>query len=169
MGKIVLVLGGARSGKSRTAQTMAEASDGRLIYVATAQALDAEMSERISRHQSDRSMRWETVECPVRLADVLKDYHVEGMTILIDCLTLWLSNLILGEHHVEQAVTGLKAAVAASPCHIIMVSNEVGQGIVPENPLARRFRDEAGWLNQAIAGIAEEVWFVTAGVPQRLK
>lgn len=162
-------MGGARSGKSRFAQAQAEASDSKLVYIATALALDAEMSERIARHQSDRSMRWETVECPVQLADVLKDYQAEGLTILIDCLTLWLSNLILGEHHVEEAVTGLKAAVAASPCHIIMVSNEVGQGIVPENALARRFRDEAGWLNQAIAEIAEEVWFVTAGLPQRLK
>jgi adenosylcobinamide kinase/adenosylcobinamide-phosphate guanylyltransferase len=169
LGKIILVMGGARSGKSRFAQAQAEASDSKLVYIATALALDAEMSERIARHQSDRSMRWETVECPVQLADVLKDYQAEGLTILIDCLTLWLSNLILGEHHVEEAVTGLKAAVAASPCHIIMVSNEVGQGIVPENALARRFRDEAGWLNQAIAEIAEEVWFVTAGLPQRLK
>ncbi len=168
-GRITLVLGGARSGKSSFAQRLAENSAGDLIYIATAQAIDAEMMERITRHQSDRSPRWQTVECPVGLAAAVATHNGEHNTILVDCLTLWLSNLMLGDHDIHAATCNLKDAVAGSVGQVIMVSNEVGQGIVPDNALARRFRDEAGWLNQAIADIADHVWFVTAGLPQRLK
>ena len=168
-GKVTLVLGGARSGKSRFAQCLAEAIDGDLVYMATAQAFDAEMVERIARHRSDRSARWQTVECPLNLADAISANHKGGRTILVDCLTLWLSNLMLGEHDVAKAVSTLVATLKTSASTVVLVSNEVGQGIVPDNALVRRFRDEAGWLNQAIARAADDVWFVTAGLPQQLK
>jgi adenosylcobinamide kinase / adenosylcobinamide-phosphate guanylyltransferase len=167
--QITLVLGGARSGKSSFAQRLAEGADGDLVYIATAQAFDAEMAERIDRHQSDRGPRWQTVECPLDLADAIAGYQGHGKTILVDCLTLWLSNLVLGDHDIAGAVTSLTNALKVSPSRIILVSNEVGQGIVPDNALARRFRDEAGWLNQTIARAAGNVWFVTAGLQQRLK
>jgi adenosylcobinamide kinase/adenosylcobinamide-phosphate guanylyltransferase len=167
--KVILVLGGARSGKSSFAQRLAEDNEGALVYLATAQAFDAEMVERIARHQLDRSSRWQTVECPLNLADAISANQKDGRTILVDCLTLWLSNLMLGEHDVTGAVSTLVATFKTSASAIILVSNEVGQGIVPDNALARRFRDEAGWLNQAIARAADDVWFVTAGLPQQLK
>ena len=163
------MLGGARSGKSDFAQSLAEENDGDLIYIATAQAFDAEMAERISRHKSDRGPRWHTVECPLNLADSIAEHQGESQTILVDCLTLWLSNLMLGEHDIPAAVSGLIASLKRSPAKVILVSNEVGQGIVPDNELARRFRDEAGWLNQKLASVIENVWFVTAGLPQKLK
>ena len=168
-GKVTLVLGGARSGKSSFAQRFAEGADGDLVYIATAQAFDAEMAERIARHQSDRGSRWQTVECPLDLADAIAGYQGHGKTILVDCLTLWLSNLMLGDYDIAGAVSRLTAALETSASKVILVSNEVGQGIVPDNALARRFRDEAGWLNQAMARAADDVWFVTAGLPQRLK
>ncbi len=167
--KITLVLGGARSGKSRFAQTLAEEQAGELIYIATAQAFDAEMTERIARHRSDRGPRWQTAECPLGLADAIAAHQGAGKTILVDCLTLWLSNLMLGEHDIAAALSLLAASLKNSSATVIMVSNEVGQGIVPGNELARRFRDEAGWLNQKLASIVDDVWFVTAGLPQKLK
>lgn len=168
-GQIMLVLGGARSGKSSYAQAVAEQTTGDLIYIATAQAFDAEMTDRIARHRSDRGPRWQTVESPLSLTDAITEHQNAGKTILVDCLTLWLSNLILGEHDIPAALSALTTILQSAPANIILVSNEVGQGIVPDNALARRFRDEAGWLNQAVARIADEVWFVTAGLPQKLK
>ena len=167
--KVILVLGGARSGKSRFAQRLAEENEGTLVYLATAQAFDAEMAERIARHRSDRSARWQTVECPLNLAAAIAVNQEDGRTILVDCLTLWLSNLMLGDHDIAGAVSQLTAALKNSASPVMLVSNEVGQGIVPDNALARRFRDEAGWLNQAIARAADEVWFITAGLSRRLK
>ena len=169
LGKIALVLGGARSGKSSFAQSLAEESDGDLIYIATAQAFDDEMAKRIARHQSDRGLRWHTVECPLYLADSIAEHQGKGQTILVDCLTLWLSNLMLGDHDIPAAVSDLIASLKVSTASVILVSNEVGQGIVPDNELARNFRDEAGWLNQKLASVVENVWFVTAGLPQKLK
>lgn len=168
-GKITLVLGGARSGKSSFAQRLAEETDGGLVYIATAQAFDTEMADRIARHQSDRCSRWQTVECPLDIADAIAEHQRDGGPILIDCLTLWLNNLMLGDHDIAEALSCLEYTLKMSTSAVILVSNEVGQGIVPDNALARRFRDEAGWLNQAIARAADEVWFVTAGLPQRLK
>ncbi len=168
-GQISLVLGGARSGKSTFAQRLAEVSDSDLVYIATAQAFDTEMAERIFRHQLDRGSRWQTVECPLDLANAIAAHRSESKTILVDCLTLWLTNLMLGNHDVTVATSGLIAELTSTSCNVILVSNEVGQGIVPENPLARRFRDEAGWLHQALAAAADSVWFVTAGLPQQLK
>lgn len=168
-GQIALVLGGARSGKSSFAQALAENETGDLIYIATAQAFDAEMTERIARHRSDRGPRWQTVECPLGLADAIAEHQGEGKTILVDCLTLWLSNLMLGDHDIAAAVSDLITGLKDSSAKVVLVSNEVGQGIVPDNALGRRFRDEAGWLNQAAARAATNVWFVTAGLPQQLK
>ncbi len=167
--QITLVLGGARSGKSSYAQAAAEQTAGDLIYIATAQAFDAEMTDRIARHQSDRGPRWQTVECPIDLSTAISVHQGAGKTILIDCLTLWLSNLILNDHDITSASTALIASLKTSCSQVILVSNEVGQGIVPENMLARRFRDEAGWLNQAAAAAADKVWLVTAGLPFCLK
>jgi adenosylcobinamide kinase / adenosylcobinamide-phosphate guanylyltransferase len=168
-GQISLVLGGARSGKSSFAQVLAEGADGDLIYIATAQAFDEEMTARIIRHKLERGPSWQTVECPTELNAAIAANQGEGRTILIDCLTLWLSNLMLGEHDISAAVSGLVMSLKSSSAKVILVSNEVGQGIVPDNALARQFRDEAGWLNQAIARVADDVWFVTAGLPQKLK
>jgi len=169
MGKAVLVLGGARSGKSGFAERLADALPGRHVYIATAQALDDEMARRIARHRADRAGHWHTVECPIALREALDAHDAPDGVILVDCLTLWLSNLMLGGHDLMAARTGLAQLLPAARGTILLVSNEVGQGIVPDNALARQFRDEAGWLNQAMAQAAQEAWFVTAGLAQRLK
>lgn len=168
-GKVVLVLGGARSGKSGFAEKLGDALAGRHIYIATAQALDDEMTSRIARHRADRTSHWHTVECPLELQASIQEHDSKDAVLLVDCLTLWLSNLMLGDHDVGAARDRLAGLVPAIHGVLLLVSNEVGQGIVPENALARRFRDEAGWLNQAMARVADEVWLVTAGLPQRLK
>lgn len=168
-GKVVLVLGGARSGKSGFAERLGDALPGKHVYIATAQAFDSEMASRIARHRADRAEHWHTVECPLELAETIREHDAEGAVILVDCLTLWLSNLMLGERDVAGAREKLASLTSQVRGQLLLVSNEVGQGIVPENALARRFRDEAGWLNQEMARAAHEVWFVTAGLPQQLK
>lgn len=165
----LLVLGGARSGKSRYAQQRVEACGGRLAYIATAQALDAEMEDRIARHRADRDARWHTIEAPLALAAALARAGESHAAILVDCLTLWLSNLLLADRDVQREGMALVEAVAACPVPVALVANEVGLGIVPDNALARRFRDEAGWLNQRLAAMADEVVFVAAGLPMVLK
>lgn len=165
----LLVLGGARSGKSRYAQQRVEACAGRLAYIATAQAFDAEMADRIARHRADRDARWHTIEAPLDLAAALARAGEAHGAILVDCLTLWLSNLLLADRDVRREGRALAEAVAACPVPVALVANEVGLGIVPDNALARRFRDEAGWLNQRLAGMADEVVFVAAGLPMVLK
>lgn len=167
--QIVLLLGGARSGKSRIAQARAEALAGELVYVATGQALDAEMSERIAKHRADRGARWRTLEVPLDLPETLRIESTRGRVMLVDCLTLWLSNLMLGEHDIAAATDGLLSALSAAAGTVLLVANEVGLGIVPDNALARRFRDEAGRLNQRVAAVAHEVLFVAAGLPLRMK
>ena len=163
-----LFLGGARSGKSRLAQAAAEACDGPLVYIATAEAGDAEMATRIARHRADRGGdRWTTVECPVELAGAIA--AASDGVVLVDCLTLWLSNLMLGGHDVARHGRALTEAMAARRAPLFMVSNEVGLGLVPETPLGRAFRDEAGRLNQAVAAAADNVTFVAAGLPLRMK
>jgi adenosylcobinamide kinase/adenosylcobinamide-phosphate guanylyltransferase len=167
-----LVLGGARSGKSAFAQAAAEAmaaeSGGRLVMVATAQAFDSEMVERIDRHRQDRGPAWTTLEAPLDLAGAL-DGLGAGDVVVVDCLTLWLSNLMLAERDVAAAVAQLVAGVERFEGRLWLVSNEVGFGIVPDNALARRFRDEAGRLHQALAQAAEAVTLVVAGLTLRLK
>jgi adenosylcobinamide kinase/adenosylcobinamide-phosphate guanylyltransferase len=164
---IVLLLGGARSGKSRIAQTRAEALPGELAYIATGEARDAEMAERIARHRADRGARWRTVEAPIDLPEAIR--RENERVLLVDCLTLWLSNLMLGEHDIAAATDRLLAALDRASGTVLLVSNEVGMGIVPENALARRFRDEAGRLNQRVAAAADEVLLVAAGLALRMK
>ncbi len=165
-GHTTLFLGGARSGKSRLAQAAAEELPGPLVYVATAEAGDDEMAERIERHRADRGERWRTVECPIDLPRMIGDAH--GV-VLVDCLTLWLSNLMLGGHDVEAAGAALVAAMRQARAPLLLVSNEVGLGLVPDTPLGRAFRDAAGRLNQAVAAAADRVVFVAAGLPLVLK
>ena len=165
----LFVLGGARSGKSRYAQQRIEAVEGKLVYIATAQAFDREMADRIAQHQADRGERWRTVEAPIDLPDVIRQTAASCDAILVDCLTLWLSNLILAEHDVAVATSALHAALADCSIPIGVVANEVGLGIVPDNTLARLFRDEAGRLNQTIATACEEVCFIAAGLAIRVK
>lgn len=167
-----LVLGGARSGKSAFAQAAAEAlaaeSGGRLVMVATAQAFDSEMVERIDRHRQDRGPAWMTLEAPLDLAGAL-DGLGGGDVVVVDCLTLWLSNLMLDERDVAAAMAQLVVGVERFEGRLWLVSNEVGFGIVPDNALARRFRDEAGRLHQALAQAADAVTLVVAGLTLRLK
>ena len=162
-----LFLGGARSGKSRLAQTAAEAIPGPLVYIATATAGDDEMTDRIVRHRDDRGLRWRTVEEPVALASAIMD--AAPAVVLVDCLTLWLSNLMLGDHDIDAATTDLIAAIHAAQHPLFLVANEVGLGIVPDTPLGRRFRDAAGRLNQQVAATADRVEFVAAGLSMSLK
>jgi len=164
----LLVIGGARSGKSRYAQSRADTLDFNKIYVATAQAFDEEMRDRIARHQADRD-DWETIEAPLEVAAAIAMRSTPRTVILVDCLTLWATNLILGDHDVTAATTALIDAIRAAPGPVILVANEVGFGIVPENALARRFRDEAGIINQRIAAVVSEVQLVAAGIPLKLK
>jgi adenosylcobinamide kinase/adenosylcobinamide-phosphate guanylyltransferase len=166
-----LVLGGARSGKSAHAQAAAEAQaapGGRLVMVATAQAFDSEMAERIDRHRSDRGLAWTTIEAPLDLVDALSALGPDDV-VVVDCLTLWLSHLMLEERDVPSAVAELVAVVRQFEGTLWLVSNEVGFGIVPDNALARRFRDEAGRLHQALAQAADVVTLVVAGLTLRLK
>jgi adenosylcobinamide kinase/adenosylcobinamide-phosphate guanylyltransferase len=168
---VTLVLGGAASGKSRFAQELAEQQAGSLLYVATAQAGDAEMADRISRHRQARGERWLTLETPLDLPAAIPAATGHG-AVLIDCVTLWLTNLLLADDSgaaVWPAVERFLAGLEALPAPLILVSNEVGQGIVPEHALARTFRDLAGKVNQQLAARADSVWLVTAGLPLRLK
>jgi adenosylcobinamide kinase/adenosylcobinamide-phosphate guanylyltransferase len=166
---LTLVLGGARSGKSAFAQARAEATRGACVYLATARAGDAEMAARIAAHRRQRGPRWRTVEEPLALAAALRREAGADRIVLVDCLTLWLSNLLAAGADMAVERDGLVAACGELPGPVILVSNEVGQGIVPDNALARRFIDEAGWLHQQLARVAGEVFFLTAGLPQRLK
>lgn len=172
---IELVLGGARSGKSRYAEQQATATEKPVIYIATAEAGDDEMQARIKRHRWDRPGHWLTVEEPIRLADTIKRHSTDENCLLIDCLTLWLSNVLFdkqGELQLElfqQEKAGLLRALAECTGRIIMVSNEVGQGVVSIHKTARLFVDEAGRLHQDIVRVSNQVVFVTAGLPQVLK
>lgn len=165
-----LVLGGARSGKSAFAQRAAEgaAIGARPVLIATGQAFDDEMAERIARHQADRSDSWMTVEAPLDLSAALAALPADGVAV-VDCLTLWLSNLMLADQDVAAATADLLDVVVACEARLWLVSNEVGLGIVPETPLGRRFRDEAGRLHQDLARAVDEVFFIAAGLPLRLK
>jgi adenosylcobinamide kinase / adenosylcobinamide-phosphate guanylyltransferase len=167
--RLTLVLGGARSGKSRHAEGLVTATAPPWIYVATAQAFDDEMTARIAQHRSRRAEGWTTIEAPLDLAGVIAEHANSGPTILIDCLTLWLSNVMLDGRDVEASCDKLVDALAAAEGPIVLVSNEVGLGIVPDNALARRFRDAQGRLNQNIAARADRVVLMAAGLPLTLK
>lgn len=163
------MIGGARSGKSRYAQGRAEALGLKRVFVATAEAFDDEMHARISRHRADRGQGWETVEEPLDLARIITMRSAPDNVLLVDCLTLWTSNLILAERDRNSARSDLTAAIKQAEGSLILVANEVGYGIVPDNALARRFRDEAGLINQRVAEVVDEVQLVLAGLPMRVK
>lgn len=163
--RTMLVLGGARSGKSRYAQGLAEAAGGRLVFVATAQAFDAEMEDRIGRHRADRDARWTTVEAPIDLAGAIRAAGGADAVLLVDCLTLWASNLLLDEEAADTRIDALLAAIQAASGRVLLVANEVGLGIVPDNALARQFRDLAGTINQRIAAAVDRVHMTVAGLP----
>jgi len=165
----VLVLGGARSGKSAYAETLAEAHAGARIYIATAAAHDGEMAERIAAHRARRGADWHTVEEEIALADALSREAGAGRFVLVDCITLWITNLLLGGHDVDTAVAGLCSMLDELAGTIVLVANEVGLGIVPDNALARQFRDHAGSANQRLGAHADEVVFIAAGLPLHLK
>ncbi|HEX6956480.1 MAG TPA: bifunctional adenosylcobinamide kinase/adenosylcobinamide-phosphate guanylyltransferase [Ferrovibrio sp.] len=167
--RVTLIVGGARSGKSRLAERLAEQREGPLTYLATAEAWDDEMRARIMQHRARRGDRWQTVEAPIAVADALQTLPPRIGAVLVDCLTLWLSNLMHANRDVEQETERLLAVLPTSACPVIMVSNEVGLGIVPDNKLARDFRDRQGRLNQRIAELADHVIFTAVGLPLVLK
>ncbi len=167
--QVTLVLGGARSGKSRYAERLVEARPGACTYLATAQALDAEMSERIRRHRERRGPRWETLEESIDIVGALERTARPDGTVLVDCLTLWLSNLLTAKRDIEAEATKLVAVLPSLSGPVVLVSNEVGLGVVPDKALARAFTDHAGRLHQRVAEAAQSVVFMAAGLPLALK
>jgi adenosylcobinamide kinase/adenosylcobinamide-phosphate guanylyltransferase len=168
MAPLILVLGGARSGKSRHAERLMSQYDPPWTYIATAEALDDEMGERIAQHRARRDERWQTIEAPRALADAVQNAPAD-QALLIDCLTLWLSNRLLRDADLDEEMSALSETLALRTAATIVVANEVGLGIVPDNALARRFRDAAGKANQMLAAQADRVEFVAAGLALRLK
>jgi adenosylcobinamide kinase / adenosylcobinamide-phosphate guanylyltransferase len=165
---IILITGGARSGKSTRAELRVRALPGRPVYIATAEALDGEMRERIEKHRARRGTEWLERETPLELVAGLIETDGGGAR-LVDCLTLWLSNLMHAERDWEKEAKLLVEVLRAQKSPVVLVTNEVGLGIVPDNALARRFRDAAGIVNQMVARAADEVEFVVAGLPMRVK
>ena len=166
--RITLVLGGQRSGKSKYAEGLIEAQGGGL-YLATAQVFDDEMKKRIDTHQQRRGDKWITLEEPLQIANIILRETKLSQPILVDCLTLWLSNMMHEEQNIEAEMENLITVLNKSQGLVVLVSNEVGQGIIPDNALARKFVDCAGRMNQVIAEAAHRVVWVTAGIPQILK
>lgn len=167
MTRLVLITGGARSGKSRIAEERTLRFGNPAVYLATAEAHDDEMAARIAAHQARRGTEWRTVAAPHDLSAALA--ATEGVPRLIDCLTLWLTNRMLAGADLAAETDGLISALAGAGSPVVLVTNEVGWGIVPDNALARRFRDAAGILNQRVAAIADEVWLAACGLPLALK
>ena len=165
---LTFLLGGARSGKSAHAERLATAFPAPWTYIATAQAFDDEMVERIALHRSRRAEGWQTVDAPLDLAEAIAKIP-NGEPLLVDCLTLWLSNHLLADHDLERESERLEAVLAKPRGPWFVVANEVGLGIVPDNALARKFRDAAGRLNQRIAARADRVLFMVAGLPMQVK
>jgi len=182
MGKLTLILGGARSGKSTYAEKLAVRNSGRVAYIATAQALDAEMQARIAIHRQKRPDSWKTYEIPIGVGRVLLDNPLQAEVILLDCLTLLVANRLLeaapdvdqpdeavATAKVESEIDELLMAIRSSPAEWIVVSNEVGLGLVPPYPLGRIYRDLLGWANQRVVSVAGKVVFMIAGIPMRLE
>lgn len=165
---LTLVLGGARSGKSRFAETLVIGLPQPWVYIATAEAHDDEMADRIAEHQARRAAGWQTVEAPHELREAI-DAAPQDAAILVDCLTLWLSNIMHGPFEIEPMFDRLEEAVTRRNGATVLVSNELGLGLVPETPLGRAFRDSQGRLNQRIAAVADRVVFVVAGQPLIVK
>lgn len=165
-----LILGGARSGKSRLAERMAQESGFAVTYIATAQAQDAEMAQRIDAHRARRPAHWACIEEPFALAAALRAHAAPGRCLLVDCLTLWLTNLLHSDTAVfDRERAALLAALPELPGQTILVSNETGMGVVPLGDLTRRYCDEAGWLHQELATRCEQVLLTVAGIPLTLK
>ena len=165
---VTLVLGGARSGKSAYAESLVAGPGA--VYVATAEAIDDEMGERIARHRARRGAGWTTVEAPLDLAAALRACAPAASGgVLVDCLTVWLGNLMHAGRDIDREAGSLLESLAVPPVPVVLVANEVGLGVVPDNPMARAFRDHAGRLNQALAARADRVVLVTAGIPLVLK
>jgi len=172
MKKSTFVIGGCRSGKSSYAQVLAEKISGKKLYIATCIPQDDEMRARASLHQQQRGDEWETLEEPVELAAAIRTNKEKYAVILVDCLTLWVSNILLssaGKPGLEKACRALAESLNTTGCPVVLVSNEVGAGIVPENELARLYRDEAGRVNQAMAAVADRVIWMVAGIPVKIK
>ena len=167
MAETILILGGARSGKTARALTLCP--EPPRAYLATAQAFDGEMAARIAAHRAERGAGWETIEEPLDLARVLRAVPDPRTTVLVDCLTLWLSNLMHAGRGAQEETDGLLAALDEAPGRVVLVSNEIGLGLVPMEPLSRAFRDAQGTLNQRVAAAADRVEFVAAGLPLVLK
>ena len=172
MGVITLLIGGARSGKSKFAVELAISSGGKVAFVATATATDEEMKARIAEHKRMRPSSWATIEEPINVPQWIYSHSNEFNTLIIDCITLWLSNCIVAGMS-DEAILGeveqLLNACKQSSCNVIIVSNEVGMGVVPTTPLGRRFRDMAGKVNQLIASQADIVYWLCAGIPVCIK
>ncbi len=166
---VTFIIGGARSGKSRFALELAASLPGKKAYLATAQAYDREMAERIAKHRAERSSNWTTFEEPLAIPALVEKTAQDYEVLLLDCLTLWLSNLLLAEKDLAAEVNSLLSAISAVSGSLFIVSNEVGQGIVPDNALARRFRDLSGQVNQAVAAAAQEAYLIAAGIPLKIK
>jgi adenosylcobinamide kinase/adenosylcobinamide-phosphate guanylyltransferase len=164
---LIFLLGGARSGKSAYAEKLATALPAPWTYIATAQACDDEMAERIALHRARRGEGWSTVDAPLELAQALRAVP-DGRPVLVDCLTLWFSNHMLAEHDLDALSVELESALSAPRGPWFVVSNEVGLGIVPDSALGRRFRDAQGRLNQRIAALADRVFFMVAGLPMQV-
>ncbi len=166
--QLSLILGGARSGKSAFAEALATSANRPRTYIATSQAFDAEMVVKIAKHRHDRGLDWHTIEAPLDIGAALAEV-APGSAVLIDCLTLWLSNQMLGEADIDAEITKLLTVLSASPNPVICVSNEVGMGLVPDTPLGRQFRDLQGRVNRKIAEQSDLAVFVAAGLPLTLK
>lgn len=168
MAMSILVTGGARSGKSRYAEQRTRELGSAPVYIATAEAFDAEMADRIAQHQQRRGPEWQTINAPLDLSQALKEADGRG-PCLVDCLTIWLNNLMFHERDIAAATQKLISVIHKRVDPVILVTNEVGSGIVPENALARRFRDEAGRMNQTMAEAVDEVYVSISGMPLKLK
>lgn len=172
MARIIFITGGARSGKSRLAEQLAESFGSPLCYIATGEARDSEMAERIAAHKARRGEKWQTFEEPRNLAEILMGATGKYRAVLVDCITLWISNLLLHYGTAEPVLDEVRTLVktlAERKTPVIFVSNEVGMGIVPENALARTFRDLAGKANELLAAAADEVYVTFSGIPLKLK
>jgi adenosylcobinamide kinase/adenosylcobinamide-phosphate guanylyltransferase len=170
--KTVLVIGGCRSGKSRHALHLAEQVSGQKIFIATCIPQDKEMEQRVMHHQRRRANSWKTIEAPIFLPEAIIKHGLKGNVLLVDCLTLWINNLIMDDRNsakIDNHIIDLIRSLDEAECPVILVSNEVGCGIVPENKLARRFRDIAGFTNQKVAGCADRVIWMVAGIPVKIK
>lgn len=169
MGKSILITGGARSGKSVLAERMTLALGEPAIYIATAEAFDAEMADRIERHRARRGPEWQTLNAPNNLVAALSESDTSQRPRLVDCVTLWLSNIMLAERDWEAEVGTLTGLLPRLRAPVVFVTNEVGSGIVPDNALARDYRDAAGLTNQRLAEACDELWFCVSGHPVKVK